>query len=758
MNQLPSPGSAARVPRRLNLGIRGKITVPYLVLTFAVAFVGVFIVTQFVTDTLEERFTNQLAEAGRVAADGFVLIERSHLDLWRILAATEGLPSAVGDGDTTRIRDLIFGPSASRSADSVRIVDTRGVMLVALDRKPGGEYTHRVNAAFAGWQPLDRVLRGERDQYGDKFSGLLIEVAQPYLFTVGPVRDGEQIVGAVMIGTRLDNALNQIEQQAIARVSAYDLNGDLLGSTLPPVPGQPENNRLTLAEVDEIVRRAFPGGSGATSDSERHFVPLMRGSVEFRLTYSPLQIRQSVVGVYSVGLQSDFIFLRSANSRLLFAAIFAAMVVAVFGIGMAISRRLIGPILRLVSVSQSVAAGNLNQRTGLSGGDEIGALASTFDNMTQKLQERTRDLELLLQAHREEALKTRAILSSIADGVLVLDPRGRIIMINNAAEHILGDMAADFSAGMLREQPINTIEPPLEGSFDALLANEMRRFEINQRTISAHAAPVITNDGQQIGTVVALRDVTREAEIDRLKDSFIEHVSHELRTPLTPIKGYIDLMLQTAGDDVPGKYLEHLGVINRHVDSLVAMITELLDISQIKAGAMSLRLERIDLNELVNVTLNEWHGHIAEKGLTLDVRLDPAAAAITGDRRRLHWAIKQLVSNAYHYTEPGGRVEVSVAGDTDYASITVRDTGIGITPEDQKYLFTRFFRSTTRVHSNERGVGLGLYIVKAVVDAHGGRVEVESAVGRGSTFRLILPIYEAEGEPPIVLMQPGKRS
>jgi PAS domain S-box-containing protein len=394
----------------------------------------------------------------------------------------------------------------------------------------------------------------------------------------------------------------------------------------------------------------------------------------------------------------------------------------------------------------------------LRGSDEIGQLASTFDNMTQKLQERTRDLELLLQAHREEALKTRAILSSIADGVLVLDPHGRIIMMNAAAEHILGDMASDFWAGLLREQPIERIEPPLDQRPALDASGEVRRFEINRRTISAHAAPVITNDGQQIGTVVALRDVTREAEIDRLKDSFIEHVSHELRTPLTPIKGYIDLMLQTAGDELPGKYLEHLGVINRHVDSLVGMITELLDISQIKAGSMSLRLERIDLNELVNVALNEWRAHIAEKGLALDVHLDPAATAITGDRRRLHWAIKQLVSNAYHYTEPGGRVEVTVAGDADHAAVTVRDTGIGITAEDQKYLFTRFFRSTTRVHSNERGVGLGLYIVKAVADAHGGRVEVESAAGRGSTFRLILPIREAEGEPPIVVIQAGKRS
>jgi len=759
MNQLASPIPDNTTPSRrrsLNLGIRGKITFPYLVLTFAVAFIGVFIVANFVTDSFEERFTNQLNDAGGVAADGLVRLERKHLDLWRILAATGGVVEAVRDGDAFQVRELIEGPAASRSIDSVWIVDADHVLLIGLDRTPNGEYAETLNWLIENWDPLDQALRGERDQFGDKFSGILGVGDQHYLFSVGPLKDDGTIVGALMVGTRLDNALRAISEEAVALVSAYDLNGNLLGSTLPPPePGDPDN-RLTPDDIHEIIARAFPSDPDTPREVRRD--DLRRGSSVYRLAYGVFQIRQSAVGVYSVALESNFIVSSSVTSRLLFAAIFGSMVVAVFVIGMGISGRLIRPILRLVSTSQAVAGGNLNQRTGLTGADEIGRLASTFDNMTQKLQERTRDLELLLQAHREEALKTRAILASIADGVLVLDPQGRIIMLNHAAEHILGDMAQDFSVGMLREQPADSIEPPLEGSFDALEADEVRRFEVNQRVISAHAAPVITDDNQQLGTVVVLRDVTREAEVERLKDSFIEQVSHELRTPLTAIKGYSDLMLQTATDRLPEKYMEFLRIINRHADSLVTMITELLDISQIEAESMNLRLERIDLNELVGVTVDEWRERIAEKGLTLDVILDPQSAALTGDRSRLGWAVKQLVSNAYHYTERGGRVEVSVSGNSDHAIISVTDTGIGITPEDRKYLFTRFFRSTTRVHSNERGVGLGLYIVKAVAEAHRGSVEVRSAPGQGSTFSLLLPIREDEGEPPIVHRLQANRS
>ncbi len=752
MNQLPSPvlNSASSTWRRwLNLGIRGKVTLPYLVLTFAVAFIGVFIVTNFVTDSLEERFNNQLADAGGVAADGLVRIERGHLDLWRILASTTGLVEVVRVEDAFRVRELIEGPTASRRIDGAWVVGPDHTLLIGLDRTPEGRYRESVGGQIEPWEPLDRALRGERDQFGDKFSGILsIPDQTHYLFTVGPLRDGEEIVGALMVGSRLDNVLRAIGEEAVAHVSVYDLGGNLLGSTLPRREESDPENRLTPKQVDEIIARAFSSSPDALTDA--YVAPLPLGSREYRLAYGALQIRQSAVGVYSVALESNFIVSSSVTSRLLFAAIFGVMMVSVFVIGRNVSGRLIDPILRLVGTSQAVARGDLNQRTGLSGGDEIGRLASTFDNMTQKLQERTRDLEHLLQAHREEALKTRAILTSIADGVLVLDPHGRIIMLNAAAEHILGDMAQNFSVGLLREQPIDPIAPPLAGSFDALEADEARRFEINQRTISAHAAPVITGDGQQLGTVVALRDITREAEIDRLKDSFIEQVSHELRTPLTAVKGYSDLMLQTGAGQLPEKYMDFLGIINRHADSLVAMITELLDISQIEAGSMNLRLERIDLNELVGATVNDWRERIAEKELTLEIVPDPQSTAITGDRRRLGWAIKQLVSNAYHYTEPGGRVSVRVSGNAEHAAISVTDTGIGITPEDQKYLFTRFFRSTTRVHSNERGVGLGLYIVKAVVEAHRGSVEVRSAPGQGSTFVLRLPLEEEEGEPPIV--------
>jgi PAS domain S-box-containing protein len=432
------------------------------------------------------------------------------------------------------------------------------------------------------------------------------------------------------------------------------------------------------------------------------------------------------------------------------------MIIVVLIIGIVLSRLFIRPILRLVRTSQAIAEGDFSQRTGVRSTDEIGTLAVAFDDMTEQLQKRTRDLELLLQVHKEEATKTHAIVSSIADGVLVIDPHGQIIMMNDAAARILGDMAQDFSAGMFREQTLEKGNGGKNTPAQALATigngSDERRFELNRRVISTLDSPVITNDGQKLGTVVVMRDVTMEVEVDRMKDQFIEQVSHELRTPLTPIKGFLDLMLQTAGAELPAKYSDFLNIIDRHVDSLIAMITELLDVSQLNAGSMRLRMERIALNELIEASASEWSEKIEQKGQHLDVQFDPQSTEIVGDRRRLGWAVKQLISNAHHYTEPGGQITISVGRNAKYAAIHVSDTGIGITDEDKKHLFTRFFRSTSRIHSNERGVGLGLYIVKSVIDAHRGDVKLESEVDRGSTFSILLPLEEAEGEPPFVDM------
>ena len=450
------------------------------------------------------------------------------------------------------------------------------------------------------------------------------------------------------------------------------------------------------------------------------------------MAFGPLQIRESLLGIFSVTLPSNFIVQKTATSRLQFGVIFTLAMMLVFVIGYLISRRIIVPIIRLVQTSRAVAAGDLGQQTGIRRGDEIGILASSFDQMTQSLRERTRELE-------EEASKVRAILESIADGVIVEDKSGQIIMMNPAAERILGSMSEGFPIHPIRELPA----VHAKGEPSSADSSEDRRFEAGGKVISAREAPVTTKDGIELGKVVVFRDITREVEVDRLKDEFIENVSHELRTPLTSIKGYSDLLTLTAEDKLDEQQRKSLSYISQRSSQLVTMISELLDMTDIAAGTLGLDLASTSLDELILEVTDSWRERIEEKQLTAIVQLPDDLPQVLVDRDRVKRVLYNLISNACNYTMPGGNITVTTYTDGDKVRVDVEDTGVGISKADQSRLFTRFFRAREMPRDDVRGAGLGLYMAKALIEAHGERIWLErSKPGEGSVFSFTLPIAE----------------
>jgi signal transduction histidine kinase len=347
----------------------------------------------------------------------------------------------------------------------------------------------------------------------------------------------------------------------------------------------------------------------------------------------------------------------------------------------------------------------------------------------------------------EQASKLEAILNSIAEGVIVLDRKGLIISANPTAQRILADVSTDFLADILRELP----SIPLTGSeneleIDQALAlarlRQPRRYRVGSRVLSALTAPVKTPDGLELGTVVALRDVTREAEAEELKDGFITTVSHELRTPLTAIKGYGDLLLMTPGDSGGDEQTRFLETINRNADRLLRHINKIIDISEIQAGTLMLYKDQMCFSELVETVVETWRERMEGKGLSLNVKLSGDKLRMTGDSKRLAWAVDNLLRNAFHYTLPGGQVEIQLFRIDNEARLDVRDSGIGVAVVDQPYLFTPFFRANNEAAFDVAGVGLGLFITRSVVEWHDGRVWAESKLGSGSTFGVALPLSE----------------
>jgi len=703
--------------------IRTKIVLPYAVLTLAVAAVGTFVVTQLVAGSLKERFNNQLLEAGRVTSDSVVRKEREHLEQLRALAFTQGVDVAVASGDIHILKELLFPPVVNSRIDSVEVTDKLGRELLGIKRVRGStdvrDYTLTTGTDLSTWSIVAQILAGQFDRVGDKFVMLARESSGYVFYTGGPIRHEGQVVGTMLVGTYLDEFLARIKEESIADVTFYDSQGQVLATTLRGGGEQIKDVlKVSPAFCQSIILRP--------NETLRRSLDLYGRPYE--MAFGPLQIRETWLGIFSVTLPSSFIVQKAATSRFQFGVIFTLAMVLVFVIGYLISQRIIMPIIRLVQTSRAVAAGNLEQQTGIRRGDEIGVLASSFDQMTRSLRERTRELE-------EEASKIRAILESIADGVIVEDQNGQIIMMNPAAERILGDLSEGFPAHPIRELPALWAQDASPNG----VGN--RRFEAGGRVISAGEAPVVTRGGIELGKVMVFRDITREVEVDRLKDEFIENVSHELRTPLTSIKGYSKLLMLTAQDRLDEQQRKSLNYISQRSSQLVTMIGELLDMTDIAAGTLGLDLAPTSLKDLILEVMDFWRERIEEKHLSADVRLPPDLPPVWVDGNRVKRVLHNLISNACNYTAPGGTITVATYIDGDKVRVDVEDTGFGISEADQSRLFTRFFRARDVPHDEVRGAGLGLYMARALIEAHGEHIWLErSKLGEGSVFSFTLPV------------------
>jgi signal transduction histidine kinase len=232
----------------------------------------------------------------------------------------------------------------------------------------------------------------------------------------------------------------------------------------------------------------------------------------------------------------------------------------------------------------------------------------------------------------------------------------------------------------------------------------------------------------------------RLREADRLKDEFVALISHDLRTPLTSITGYVELALED--DSVSDDVRSFLHVVARNAERLLVLVNDLLFVARLQAGEMSLEPEEIDLDSVVGESVAAIEPRAAAKGITLTCELE-AVPPVQVDRGRMLQVLDNLASNAIKFTPEGGSVRISLRRDGDSVLLEVADSGIGIAADDQRRLFQRFFRAGNAVERQIPGTGLGLYICRVIAEAHEGSLSVRSELGRGSTFRLELPLQPA---------------
>jgi len=333
----------------------------------------------------------------------------------------------------------------------------------------------------------------------------------------------------------------------------------------------------------------------------------------------------------------------------------------------------------------------------------------------------------------EERRTLEAVLANTEDAVIFVEDGDaeRVMLANQAARHAFG-MAGEVTGRSLAEAACD--ETLIDLFRRAGSGAQFAHAEIplsDGRTLNAHVTPI-----PGVGRVAVMQDITHLKELDRMKSEFVSTVSHDLRSPLTSIKGFADL-LPVAGP-LNEQQRNFLGKIQRGVETITELISDLLDLGRIEA-MVNLEMERCDLGPIVEKAIESLNSHASLKKQSLRWHIAPNLPPVLGNPLRLGQAVSNLVSNAVKYTPEGGRISVSATSESGQLVVTVEDNGIGIPPADLPYIFDKFYRAQSKETEDIVGSGLGLSIVKSIVEKHQGRIWVHSQGGMGSTFTFVLP-------------------
>jgi two-component system sensor histidine kinase NblS len=381
---------------------------------------------------------------------------------------------------------------------------------------------------------------------------------------------------------------------------------------------------------------------------------------------------------------------------------------------------------------------------------ELKHLAESFNDMSVRLRAyEDQNLDTITY----ERNKLEAVLLSIADGVVVCDISGETIIINDSACDVLGIKTNRPLLGRSIKEYV-TVDGtqcfvPLLQEFEELCKKYQNRLpevfsrhvEMPNISLKVIVSPIQDTEGENLGYVMILHDVTKEMEVDKLKTNFISNVSHELRTPVTTIKSYVDTLYNHGEELDKETYDEFIETINVETDRLKKLVNDILDFSRLEEG-YKLEKEWQDITPVINLTVQSVKVLAQQKSLNLTTAIESSLPKVYINADSIERVLRNLLSNAIKYTPDNGRIKVraEMSQEGDAVEVTVQDTGIGIPEEHLPHIFDRFYRVENKVHT-VKGTGLGLHLVKVTVEEHhAGQVFVKSDPGSGSTFGFRIPL------------------
>ena len=517
----------------------------------------------------------------------------------------------------------------------------------------------------------------------------------------------------------LGQVVNELALTSDRRVTLISADGSVLADTAVDDPETLQNHNTR-----EEVAEARTHGTGA---AQRRSV-----SVGERYLYVAALLDDGTDRVLRVAVPlADVDAVVERVQRYLAVAAAVALVLAT-AIALFIGKRLADPLEKLQLHAQRVAHGDLEGVIEASPTREIDEVGYAFNTMTHALRTSLDDLD-------RARTRLEAVLAGLDDGVVLTDSEGQVLRLNRAAERLLS-VSQERGEGRHFIQIARDHE--LDGRLQAALQGEptsraVIEYGLDRRILQVMTTTV-TGRAERLGLVV-LRDITELRRLEGVRRDFVANVSHELRTPLTSIRALVET-LQGGAVDEPELLRQFLERIIGEVDRLTDLVEDLMDLARLEAGRTPLHREIMPAGDLLRTAGERLREQVTRAQLRLEYALPESLPEVLVDRRRIEQVVLNLVHNAIKFTPVGGTITLAAATGDGVVTVEVRDTGVGVPPEEQERLFERFYKSDKARRTE--GTGLGLAIAKHIVQAHGGDIAVESTVGEGATFRFTLPVAE----------------
>jgi PAS domain S-box-containing protein len=491
-------------------------------------------------------------------------------------------------------------------------------------------------------------------------------------------------------------------------------------------------------QIKELREKAGAGMDAEASKKAAEAFDKVKRASDVATTHSKTEIQD----------QSRIVANRAAGKMLSYSAwlIPLFLVLALF-LATLTARSLVRPINQLVKGTQALAAGDYTRRIKIQGGDdELARLAVAFNDMAGAIESGQAQLLQSNEHLSAEKARIQGIVESSPDGLVMLEPGGQIAFINPAAAQLFdldrSELPSDsFDVSQLPGAASSRLQSCLEHVQATNAVQEYEWQEPQRRVLQLREVNLRAENGRSYGRLLHVHDITRERVIDEMKSDFISLVSHELRTPLTSILGFSSYMLTGRLGPVADTQKTALESINRQAKRLSAIISDFLDVSRIESGKIEMKKEPVQVKSIASRVVEDLRPQAAEKQIIVNARVEEGSLPLValGDEQRIAQVFTNLVGNALKFTEASGTIDVSLSRKNGEVECRVRDTGCGIPPDELDRVFDRFYQVEKVVTRKSGGTGLGLAIVKNIVEAHGGRIWIESRLGEGTQVSFTLP-------------------